>query len=103
MVMVVVFEFGVMRCQPLRRALCVWRRLMNGNENLIVALAVIFLPALAVLLFIMPNDRNCNLCQSRLSSHRQLTYHWKIDGKEKEICKRCYNQRTQIKFPRSRF
>ncbi|ELI9715400.1 acetyltransferase [Vibrio cholerae] len=23
MVMVVVFEFGVMRCQPLRRALCV--------------------------------------------------------------------------------
>ncbi len=24
MVMVVVFEFGVMRCQPLRRALGVW-------------------------------------------------------------------------------
>ncbi|TQP79350.1 acetyltransferase [Vibrio cholerae] len=25
MAMVVVFEFGVMRCQPLRRALSVWR------------------------------------------------------------------------------
>ncbi|EGR5123608.1 acetyltransferase [Vibrio cholerae] len=24
MVMVVVFEFGVMRCQPLRRALCLF-------------------------------------------------------------------------------
>ncbi|MBY7676496.1 acetyltransferase [Vibrio mimicus] len=24
MVSVVVFEFGVMRCQPLRRALCEW-------------------------------------------------------------------------------
>ncbi|EHK7543335.1 acetyltransferase [Vibrio cholerae] len=24
MVTVVVFEFGVMRCQPLRRALCEW-------------------------------------------------------------------------------
>ncbi|TYW33986.1 histidine kinase, partial [Vibrio cholerae] len=22
----VVFEFGVMRCQPLRRALCEWRK-----------------------------------------------------------------------------
>ncbi|ENM1934531.1 acetyltransferase [Vibrio cholerae] len=26
MVAVVVFEFGVMRCQPLRRALCAWRK-----------------------------------------------------------------------------
>ncbi|TLE19958.1 acetyltransferase [Vibrio cholerae] len=26
MVMVVVFEFGVMRCQPLRRALNAWRQ-----------------------------------------------------------------------------
>ncbi|EGR0510726.1 acetyltransferase, partial [Vibrio cholerae] len=25
MVTVVVFEFSVMRCQPLRRALCAWR------------------------------------------------------------------------------
>ncbi|MEG9402351.1 acetyltransferase [Vibrio cholerae] len=28
MVTVVVFEFGVMRCQPLRRALCAW----SNNE-----------------------------------------------------------------------
>ncbi|TQQ68191.1 acetyltransferase [Vibrio cholerae] len=27
MVMVVVFEFGVMRCQPLRRALCAFRKI----------------------------------------------------------------------------
>ncbi|EKF9986011.1 acetyltransferase [Vibrio cholerae] len=26
MVTVVVFKFGVMRCQPLRRALCEWRK-----------------------------------------------------------------------------
>ncbi|ELP3387926.1 acetyltransferase [Vibrio cholerae] len=26
MVMVVVFEFSAMRCQPLRRALCEWSR-----------------------------------------------------------------------------
>ncbi|ENM5760305.1 acetyltransferase [Vibrio mimicus] len=26
MVTVVVFEFGVMRCQPLRRVLCEWRK-----------------------------------------------------------------------------
>ncbi|EGR3375802.1 hypothetical protein DMJ27_23985 [Vibrio parahaemolyticus] len=76
---------------------------MNGNETLIIVLAVIFLPVLIVLLFIMPNDRNCNLCQSRLSPHRQLTYHWKIDGEEKEICKKCYKQRTSIKLPRIRF
>ncbi|EGQ8204493.1 acetyltransferase [Vibrio cholerae] len=27
MVSVVVFEFGVMRCQPLRRALCAFRKI----------------------------------------------------------------------------
>ncbi|RND30500.1 acetyltransferase [Vibrio cholerae] len=27
MVMVVVFEFSVMRCQPLRRALCAFRKI----------------------------------------------------------------------------
>ncbi|EGR3033092.1 hypothetical protein DTW29_25320 [Vibrio parahaemolyticus] len=76
---------------------------MNGNETLIIVLAVIFLPVLIVLLFIMPHDRNCNLCKSRLSPHRQLTYHWKIDGEEKEICKKCYKQRTSITLPRIRF
>ncbi|EGR2040966.1 acetyltransferase [Vibrio cholerae] len=29
MVMVVVFEFSVMRCQPLRRALCLSRKVWN--------------------------------------------------------------------------
>ncbi len=33
MAMVVVFEFGVMRCQPLRRALCALEEVWN---NLIV-------------------------------------------------------------------
>ncbi|ENM5763199.1 acetyltransferase [Vibrio mimicus] len=31
MVTVVVFEFGVMRCQPLRRALCLRRK--NGRYS----------------------------------------------------------------------
>ncbi|TXY60110.1 hypothetical protein FXE88_11615 [Vibrio cholerae] len=31
MVMVVVFEFSVMRCQPLRRALC--HKVFNIEEN----------------------------------------------------------------------
>ncbi|EGR2120127.1 acetyltransferase [Vibrio cholerae] len=33
MVSVVVFEFGVMRCQPLRRALCVFLENGVSDEN----------------------------------------------------------------------
>ncbi|ENM5875972.1 acetyltransferase [Vibrio mimicus] len=33
MVMVVVIEFGVMRCQPLRRALCVFLENGVSDEN----------------------------------------------------------------------
>ncbi|NOE93995.1 acetyltransferase [Vibrio cholerae] len=33
MVMVVVCEFGVMRCQPLRRALCVFLENGVSDEN----------------------------------------------------------------------
>ncbi|EGQ9395982.1 acetyltransferase [Vibrio cholerae] len=33
MVMVVVVEFGVMRCQPLRRALCLWRNLLHKGSS----------------------------------------------------------------------
>ncbi|EGQ9441061.1 acetyltransferase [Vibrio cholerae] len=33
MVTVVVFEFGVMRCQPLRRALAVFRNTPNPREG----------------------------------------------------------------------
>ncbi|TQP51640.1 acetyltransferase [Vibrio cholerae] len=32
MVSVVVFEFSVMRCQPLRRALCAWRGYGNSES-----------------------------------------------------------------------
>ncbi|EGR0144068.1 acetyltransferase [Vibrio cholerae] len=35
MVAVVVFEFGVMRCQPLRRALCVLNISFEGLSNAI--------------------------------------------------------------------
>ncbi|EGQ9502823.1 acetyltransferase [Vibrio cholerae] len=33
MVMVVVFEFSVMRCQPLRRALCAYEGLSKWKVN----------------------------------------------------------------------
>ncbi len=35
MVMVVVFEFGGMRCQPLRRALAFSLEFENNNEDLL--------------------------------------------------------------------
>ncbi|HCJ7274131.1 TPA: acetyltransferase [Vibrio cholerae] len=35
MVTVVVFEFGVMRCQPLRRALCASNQKVDSSDNLI--------------------------------------------------------------------
>lgn len=76
---------------------------MNGNETLIIALSVIFVPIAIVVLFIMPNDKNCNSCNSHLSPHRQRTYHWNINGEEKEICKQCYHQRANPKLPRVRF
>jgi hypothetical protein len=73
---------------------------MNGNEVLLIGIAIVFLPVLIILFFIMPNDSNCNSCRSQLSMYRQHTYHWKIDGKEKEICKKCYNRKAKPKMPR---
>ncbi|MCD6731968.1 acetyltransferase [Vibrio cholerae] len=35
MVMVVVFEFGVMRCQPLRRALCAFLENFHSSALII--------------------------------------------------------------------
>lgn len=76
---------------------------MNGNETLIIVLSVIFLPIALIVLFKMPNDRNCNSCHSRLSPYRQKTYHWKINREEKEICQQCYKLQTNPKFPKVRF
>jgi hypothetical protein len=65
---------------------------MNGNEPFIIALAIIGLPLLAALYFLMPKDTHCNSCKSSLSMHRQKTYHLMLGGQEKEVCKRCYSK-----------
>ncbi len=39
MVTVVVFEFSVMRCQPLRRALCVFPKFIFLNQNVKIRIA----------------------------------------------------------------
>ena len=66
---------------------------MDSNDTLIVLLGVIGIPILLWLYIIMPNDKNCNLCKAELSPHRQKTYHRKLNGEDKEICKRCYSRR----------
>jgi hypothetical protein len=66
---------------------------MDPNETLIILLALIGLPILLLMYIIMPKDKNCNDCQAELSPHRQKTYHSKLNGVEKEICKRCYTKR----------
>ncbi|WP_189421217.1 hypothetical protein [Cellvibrio zantedeschiae] len=65
---------------------------MSENEPLIIVLGIIGLPILAVLYFLMPKDTHCNYCKSPLSMHRQKTYHIKLNGQEKEVCKRCYGK-----------
>ena len=70
---------------------------MNSNETLIILLGVIGLPILIFLYIIMPKDKNCNACNAELSPHRQKTFHWKLNGEDKEICKRCYNSRSKIR------
>ncbi|MDN2662731.1 hypothetical protein OW492_05000 [Psychromonas sp. 14N.309.X.WAT.B.A12] len=66
---------------------------MNSNDVLIIILAIIALPLGIYLLIVMPNDKHCNDCNSDLSPHRQKTFHCKIKGEDKEICKRCYSRR----------
>jgi len=66
---------------------------MDSNETLIILLGVIGLPILLWMYVIMPKDKNCNDCKIDLSPHRQKTYHWKLNGEDKEICKRCYRRR----------
>jgi hypothetical protein len=66
--------------------------LMNGNEGVIIGLAIVGLPLLLYLYIIMPKDRHCNECDAELSPHRQKTFHSQVNGKNKEICKRCYTR-----------
>jgi len=66
---------------------------MDGNDIMIIILAVIGLPLLLFMYIIMPKDKNCNDCKAELSPHRQKTYHCKINDEDKEICKHCYSRR----------
>jgi len=66
---------------------------MNGNEGLIIGLAIVGLPLLLYLYIIMPKDKNCNDCGNELSPNRQNTFHCQINNVDKEICKRCYTRR----------
>lgn len=65
---------------------------MSTNDTLIILLGVIGLPILLLMFIIMPKDKNCNQCKSELSQYRQKTYHRKLNGVEKEVCKRCYGK-----------
>ena len=63
-----------------------------GNELLIGVIAVAGLPLCFYLLCVMPNASHCFSCKASLSIYRQKTYHQKFNGKEQEICKRCYSR-----------
>lgn len=63
---------------------------MNGNESIIIFLAIIGLPFCIWLLIVMPNASKCGSCGRPLSMHRQKTYHSVIGDKNVEICKTCY-------------
>jgi DNA polymerase III epsilon subunit-like protein len=71
---------------------------VNGNEGLIILLAIIMMPILGWMLFAMPNDKRCNSCGSPLSSHRQKSYFLNNShGQSKEVCKRCYSRGGTIR------
>ena len=69
---------------------------MNGNEEIIIFMAVIGLPICLWLLIKVPNASKCGLCGLPLNIHRQKTYHSFIENKNIELCKRCYKNRIQI-------
>ena len=60
------------------------------NDGFIILLAIFGFPLIISLYVIMPNDKNCNSCQVQLSPNRIKTYHRKLKGIEKEVCKRCF-------------
>ncbi|QBJ63660.1 3'-5' exonuclease [Pseudoalteromonas sp. DL-6] len=67
---------------------------MNGNEEIIIILAIIGLPICLWALIKMPNASKCGSCGLPLNMHRQKTYHSVIENKNVELCKTCYKNRT---------
>ncbi|PMG28011.1 hypothetical protein BCU94_18445 [Shewanella sp. 10N.286.52.C2] len=66
---------------------------MNGNEEIIVFLAIIGLPICLWALIKIPNASKCGSCGLPLNMHRQKTYHSVIENKNVELCKTCYKNR----------
>lgn len=67
---------------------------MNGNEEIIIILAIIGLPICLWALIKIPNASKCGSCGLPLNMHRQKTYHSVIENKNIELCKACYKNRT---------
>lgn len=65
---------------------------MNGNEEIIIFLAVIGLPICLWALVKMDNASRCGSCGLSLNMHRQKTYHSVIKNKNVEVCKTCYKK-----------
>lgn len=66
---------------------------MNGNEEIIIFLAIIGLPICLWALVKMPNASKCGSCGLPLNMHRQKTYHSVVENKNVEVCKTCYKNR----------
>lgn len=66
---------------------------MNGNEEIILFLAIIGLPICLWALVKMPNASKCGSCGLPLNMHRQKTYHSVIENKNVEVCRTCYKNR----------
>lgn len=67
---------------------------MNGTEEIIILLTIIGLPICLWALIKMPNASKCGSCGLPLNMHRQKTYHFVIENKNIEICKKCYKKST---------
>lgn len=69
---------------------------MNGNEEIIIFLAIIGLPICLWALVKMPNASQCASCGLSLNMNRQKTYHSVIRNKDVEVCKACYKKRIPL-------
>ena len=73
---------------------------MNGNEIFIIIIGIIFILVCLILLYIMPNAKNCNSCDTHLSIHRHNSYFLKNKISEKlEVCKKCFQAGCFLRDP----
>ncbi|MGO2236027.1 MAG: 3'-5' exonuclease [Marinomonas sp.] len=69
---------------------------MNGNELAIIVVALIGLPLCLFILIKMPNANRCSSCGVSLNVHRQKSYYSILEGKNAEVCERCYKCGTPL-------